>query len=203
MQKENNNPCAFFETEVWLYISNELSPDRKKVWDAHLEICSECRALLNGNREFAGMYKENMEEDILDSSLDCIIAAAVKEKSLLKKGTESLKDFGGSFSLGKIAFGTTIAAVSVIALLVTRTPEMQQAQNQIKAPDQVQVQLPNGAQQVKIVKWDDAEQRSKIEEIQSAISHLKGDTKISDVEWSKSIKGIESRIDSLKFCINN
>lgn len=185
MQKENSNSCRAFENEVWLYISGEMSADRKKMWDGHIELCGVCSELLRSNREIEEIYVSNSETDMLDSSFERILAAATKKEPVSKKLTGTIKEFGSKFTFGKIVFGTTVAAASLIALLVTYHP----------APE---VKKPAEA-----IKWDDTEVTSKISEISKAINKLDGSSKLSDAEWSKSIKGIESRIDSLKFCINN
>lgn len=185
MQTANKDLCRIFENEVWLYISGEMDADRKKSWDNHLEACRNCAHLLESNKAVSGLYRENMEEDMLDSVFDKMIEKAVSKPSLLRRIREGLAGWNSSFSFGKAVLGSTLAGAALIIVLLSQKP------------------VPVASIPAEQVKWDDPVIKTRITEITTAIRKLEGSTKSSDAECSEYIKGIESRIDSLKFCINN
>ncbi len=185
MQTANKDLCRIFENEVWLYISGEMDPDRKKSWESHLPGCPACTGLLESNLKISELYSSNTEEDLLDSVFDNMIVKATEKKSFAGHLKESLTSWNSSFSFGKAVLGSTLAGAAIIIVLLSQKPVPVQNIPDVQA------------------KWDDPEIKTRITEITSAIRKLDGSTKSSDAEWSENIKGIESKIDSLKFCINN
>ena len=197
MPKTNDISCTIFEREIWLYISGELSPERKKQVEAHIENCSNCKALLKSNTEISRLYSPNMQEDILDSTFERIISETIASNTAYHKITRRFKKPAILHSFGKVILGTTIAAVSVIAILITITPKTPHLPDSIIPTETGEKSGP------KAIKWDDTEQRAKIAEISNTISHINKDPNIADKEWNTTVNAIESGIDSLKFCINN
>ena len=109
MQTANKDLCRIFENEVWLYISGEMDPDRKKSWESHLSGCRVCASLLESNLKISELYSSNTEEDLLDSVFDKMIVKATAKTSFAGHLKESLKSWNSSFSFGKAVFGSTLA----------------------------------------------------------------------------------------------
>lgn len=185
MQKTDRTLCNQFESEVWLYISDELSDDRKKLWDRHLAECGECSALLRSNREISSFYKENMAEDINDFALERILKNAAEEVSFFQKIKQNIIELHNSYTFGKVVLGSTLVVASLVIMLFS------QNQNSVK-------HLANS-----LLNWEDTEVVTKIDEISKAILDIDSNPGHSDSEWTQSLKGIETQIDSLKISINN
>lgn len=185
MQQKNKDLCALFEIEVWLYISGELSAERKKAWDLHLEQCHECSALFKGNKELSAFYSENMTEDMLDSVFEKAIEKAGSKLSLFDWFKYRFADFSRSFAFGKIILGSALVSAALIIMFLS--------------------QRPNPVNRIadNISKWDDTSFNAKVEEISKSILSLNQSSNRSDAEWAKSVDGIENQLDSLKYNINN
>lgn len=188
MQQADKTHCKQFEIEVWLYISGELDEKRKHSWDSHLEICKECRELLNSNVETSSFYKENLEDDISDIVFDKMIENITVKSSFLDKVKLYLKKLNNSFSFGKVVVGSTLITASLIIIFLAQRP------NPVK--EEVKVAA------VKY-KWDDSDFKNQVKDVSNALIILENKSKKADIEWDKSVSGIENMIDSLKTRINN
>lgn len=186
MQQENNNLCKQFEIEVWLYISDELESERKALWDKHLAECPKCAMLLNSNRQVASFYKENMSEDLLDSSFDKIIEKATAKVSFFEKLKYSISGFGKSFVFGKIVFGSALITTAFIIILFSQHP------NQIK---QIAEKIKSGEDSTIITPIPEKASNSPIEG-----NTFAGDKK--EEEWNNSVGDIQSGINRMEQEIN-
>lgn len=184
MHQENKNLCKQFENEVWLYISDETDSERKALWDKHLSECSGCTALLNSNRQIVSLYKENMSEDLLDSSFDKIIEKATSKISFFEKLKYSFSGFGKSFLFGKIVFGSALVTASLIILLFSQRP------NPVK-----QIIEQAGS-------WEDSTVTSAIEKVSTSLLSLSMPSGDKEEDWNNSVDNIENQIILMKEEIN-
>ena len=74
--------CAEFETFVMDYLSGDLPPGKKRVFDLHLKICRECREYLAAYKQTVALGKAAFEEsadplpgDVPEDLVTAILAA--------------------------------------------------------------------------------------------------------------------------------
>jgi hypothetical protein len=185
MQQKNKELCDLFEIEVWLYISGELNEERRKAWKLHLAECAQCSALLESNKELSEFYSDNMSEDMLDSVFEKAVAKATTKLSLIEKIKYHVTDLTKSFAFGKIVLGSSLVTAALIIMFLAQNT------NPVKQLTET------------ISKWDDNSFNTKVEEISKSIKALDRNASRSDVEWAKSVGGIETKLDSLKININD
>jgi hypothetical protein len=122
MNQKDKSLCKLFEDEVWLYISDELDEEKKAMWEKHITGCSTCSNLLKSDMEISALYKENMAEDMLDSSFAMMIEKATAERTLSEKTKYFFSGLGKSFLFGKIIFGGALVTASLLILLFSQRP---------------------------------------------------------------------------------
>lgn len=185
MQQKNKDLCKEFEIEVWLYISDELSVERKKAWKLHLEQCPECKTLLESNNELSEFYTENMSEDMLDSVFEKALEKATNKLSLSGWFKYRLSGFSKSFAFGKIILGSSLVTAALIFMFLS------QKTNPVKHVVDT------------VAKWEDTTFKAKVDEISKSIQDLNQNHNRSDAEWARSVDGIENQLESLTKSINN
>jgi len=184
MPRENKNLCSLFEQEAWLFISDEIDAERKKMWLKHLAECSNCSRLLDSNRKITSLYAENMEEDLLESKFETMIKKAAVKITFKEKAADWLYSLNKDFTFAKTALGGGLAAAAMIFLLTL--------------PERSFV----NRNETETAVWNDTTMISTIDGISEKIITIEEDASSADAEWSDSLKAISSQIDSLKFCIN-
>lgn len=184
MHQENKGLCKQFENEVWLYLSEEIDAERRMLWNKHLAECPVCSALLSSNSRISALYKENMSEDLLDSSFDRIIEKAAAKRTLPEKVKYFFAGFGKSFVFGKVIFGSALVTASLIILLFSQRP------NPVK---QIVEQVSN---------WEDSTVTSAIEKVSGSILSLSMPSGDKEEEWNNSVDNIENQITLMEEEIN-
>ncbi len=168
--------CKEFEREVYLYLDNGLSKDRREYLKRHLNECKICSSLLNEVEIVINQAGEELTDDLLDAKYDKMIELAVKQKKsgfaerLFPQGTIKEKY---AFSV-KIAIVGVLAVIAVIILLTTRQP------NTVKTISK------------DLLDWDGEKITSQINELKSKINLIHED------EWNKQIMILDQRMKNLE-----
>lgn len=115
-----------FEREVWLYLDNDLSPERMKFWNEKIVEHKELKSLLNENRKLIKLYKNVPLSEFSEVRYSEIVSQAVKKKNTVSDFIQKINPFkiekGRIFSPVKIAFGGAMAAAAVVILLLSNKP---------------------------------------------------------------------------------
>lgn len=115
-----------FEREVWLYLDNDLSPERMKFWNEKIVEHKELKSLLDENRKLIKLYKNVPLSEFSEVRYSEIVSQAVKKKDTVSDFIQKINPFkiekGIIFSPVKIAFGGAMAAAAVVILLLSNKP---------------------------------------------------------------------------------
>ena len=144
MQQNDKNLCILFETECWLYISEELSPERKEFWDSHISSCTTCASHLESSRYVSSVYTENCTEDIPDTVFNKVIESLPVKKSFWDKCRPFFTEWKGYYAFTKIAFACVLLIAAFSKILLTDKP------------------IPIKEMTAQVFKWDDDELSAKI-----------------------------------------
>lgn len=178
MLNENKTMCESFNSNLFLYMNNELPIEQKELYRGHLKYCSDCRKLLKETEELLALSSTAIEEDIEDARFEFMINKAVtkKQNGFIKRFfvyEENKK--GNPFLLGKIAFSSAFAIIAVVVTLLIEKPYT----------------VPANIVNQEIVDWEG-------DGFNSAISELRA--KLYDDEWNEGeaeLLLIDERINQL------
>jgi hypothetical protein len=184
MNQKDKSLCKLFEDEVWLYISGELDDERKAMWEKHITGCHVCSNLLISDREISALYKENMTEDILDSSFAIMIEKATAERSFSEKIKYFFSGLGKSFLFGKIIFGGALVTASLLIILFS--------------------QRPNPVKQIaeKMINREDTTISTASEKVPASDLANSSSADKKEEEWNSSVSDIQSGITRMEKEIN-
>ncbi len=180
-----------FEREVWLYLDNDLSPERMKFWNEKIVEHKELKSLLDENRKLIKLYKNVPLSEFSEVRYSEIVSQAVKKKDTVSDFIQKINPFkiekGIIFSPVKIAFGGAMAAAAVVILLLSNKP------NPIK-------NLSN-----EILDWNSEGISEQISEMSTSISLIRDDNfkdflinKRNKEKLDRDIFTISSGIEKLK-----
>lgn len=193
MSSENkDNLIRDFESEVWLYLDNDLPESRMKFWNENMESVPELLDLLNETKQTLNIYNSNMSFDVDDEAFNKMLNRATARASFLNKIKRLLPGFNhesGSkdANIQKIAFGGVLVIAAMVIFMLTEKP------NPIKTISS------------DVLDWDAESISTQLIDIQNSLSLANNDKmrefilykKTSD-EWSRSVYTIEQRLNSLK-----
>jgi hypothetical protein len=180
-----------FEREVWLYLDNDLSPERMKFWNEKIIEHRELKSLLDENEKLIELYEKTPLNEFSEVRYSEIVSQAVKEKNTVSDFIQKINPLkiekGRIFSPVKIAFGGTMAAAAVVILLLSNKP------NPIK-------NLSN-----EILDWNSEEISQQISEMSTSITLIRDDNfkdflinKRNKEKLDRDIFTISSGIEKLK-----
>lgn len=168
--------CKEFEREVYLYLCNDLSTDRKEYWIQHIAVCKTCTSLISDVGTVLDQASLELTEDILDAKFETMIENAVQKKRfkitewLFPQGTVKEKF---AFSL-KLAVVGVLAAIAVVISLSTNQP------NTVKT-------ISN-----ELLDWEGKEVITQINEIKNTINLIHEDN------WDKQMIMLDQRMKTLE-----
>lgn len=168
--------CKEFETEVYLYIDNDLSAERLNFWRGHLTKCNDCASLLKEVEMISNVAEEKLTEDLLDVKYDKMIERAVRQKKF------SIGEwfFPKEKSKEKFALATKIAIVSGLAVIAVIISLLSPKPNPVKA-------IPND-----LLDWEGKKIVAQINEVKTKLKLIHGDN------WDKQIIMIDQRMKDLE-----
>lgn len=180
-----------FEREVWLYLDNDLSPERIKFWNEKIIEHRELKSLLDENEKLIELYEKTPLNEFSEVRYSEIVSQAVKEKNTVSDFIQKINPLkiekGRIFSPVKIAFGGTMAAAAVVILLLSNKP------NPIK-------NLSN-----EILDWNSEGISEQISEVSTSISKIRDENfkeflnnKRGKEKLDRDIFTISSGIEKLK-----
>lgn len=175
----NNNErtfCNDFEMEVFLYLDNELLPERKEFWEMHLKDCNKCRQTLSSVISIFNQVREESKDDLLDAKFDKIVEQAVSTKKFslnewfFPHGTIREKY---SFSL-KIA---VVGIITVVTLVISLTS-----------------QKPNTVKNISsdLLDWEGKKITTQINDLKNTLNIMQEDN------WDKQMIQLDQRIKKLE-----
>jgi len=136
MDETNKKLCEEFESEMWLFIDRSLEEERKRVWQDHLNSCSDCSFLLKTSTETIGQYNHVPLDDLSDDSYENIISSITADNERTEhivmpiKSNRSLFEI---FGLYKFAFGGTVLVAALVLIFVTlfKSPKLPEIKTKI------------------------------------------------------------------------
>ncbi|TSA27184.1 MAG: hypothetical protein D4R68_06080 [Ignavibacteriales bacterium] len=176
MSNDEKMICKEFENEVYLFMDNNLSMDRKENWKQHLNKCKTCSSLLNEVEVVINQTREELTDDILESKYDRMIEQAVQKKRfkiiewLFPQGTVKEKY---AFSLKLAVVGTLATIAIVISLTTQRTNTVKTISNEL-------------------LDWEGKKITSQINEIKNTINLIHEDN------WDKQMILLDQRMKNLE-----
>jgi hypothetical protein len=115
-----------FECEVWLYLDNDLSPERMKFWNEKIIEHRELKSLLDENEKLLELYEKTPLNEFSEVRYSEIVSQAVKKKNTVSEFIQKVNPFkiekDRIFSPVKIAFGGAMAAAAIVILLLSNKP---------------------------------------------------------------------------------
>jgi hypothetical protein len=176
MYNEKTADCRDFETEMWLFLSDEMTGERTAYWNNHLAGCERCSSALGGAVRISSVIKEESLDCIDDASFNRMIDKAVGAKRYDLKSLFGIKPvFGESKSIfGRAAFAASLAVIAIIIALAT--------------DQSVQVKsIPS-----EVLDWNGSGITHQIEEIKGRINNM------SEDNWDRQILMIDARIEKME-----
>jgi len=176
-----------FEKDIWLYLDNDLPPERMNYWNSQIQNKPEIRNKLMEVQNFLVDYNNLADENLDVLKFEGMIRKTTKQERLFSKITSFFKFNNESESLfPKLAFVTTLT-IAAIAMLVLS-------------------QKPNPVNKISndLLDWDDEITNTQIQNISNSISLIENDDlknyiiyKTSLNKWNSDINNIESQIHNL------
>ena len=117
MQYEFEKLKEEFETEIWLYLEGSISEERKTFWEERFVEFPELKDEFDLTLKTLNLYNDLTEDDVLDSKFETMV-----EKSTGKKESLFANLFKGDDRTLKLVFGGTLAAASLVILLLSNKP---------------------------------------------------------------------------------
>jgi hypothetical protein len=115
-----------FEREVWLYLDNDLSPERMKFWNEKIIVHQELKSLLDENKKLVELYEKVSLNEFSEARYSEFVSHAVKKKNTLSDFIQKVNPFkiekDRMFNPVKIAFGGVMAAAAIVILLLSNKP---------------------------------------------------------------------------------
>ena len=176
MSNDENMICKEFEREVYLYLGNDLSAERKEHWKQHVANCKICSSLISEIEIVLDQAREELVENLPDAKFKTMIENAVQKKRFkivewfFPQGTVKEKF---AFSL-KLAVVGILATIAVIISLTTNQP------NTVK-------RISN-----ELLDWEGKKVITQINEIKNTINLIHED------EWDKRIMILDNKMQSLE-----
>ncbi len=176
MSNDENMICNEFEKEIYLYLDNDLSTDRKEYWKQHISNCKTCSSLISDIEIVLDQARIELSEDLPDAKFEAMIEKAVQKKRfkiakwLFPQGTAKEKF---AFSV-KLAVVGVLAAIAIIISLTTQQP------NTVKT-------ISN-----ELLDWEGKKVTSQINEIKNTINLIHEDN------WDKQIILLDQRMKVLE-----
>jgi hypothetical protein len=176
MSNDEKMICQEFEREVYLYLDDDLSAERKEYWKQHIDGCKTCSSLLSDIEIVVKNAHEELAEDLLDSKFEKMVEKAVQKKRfkiaewLFPQGTAKEKY---AFSL-KLAVVGVLAAIAVVISLTTQRP------NTLKT-------ISN-----EFLDWEGTKVNSQINELKNTINMIHEDN------WDKQMILMDQRMKILE-----
>lgn len=171
-----------FEKEIWLYIDGSLSSERKSFWDEMMKEFSELKEEFETTTKTLGIYNEYADEDLLDAKYEAMI-----EKSTAGKRNDIIDRLQPNDRLLKLVFGGTLAAASIIILLLSNKP------NPVKniSGD--------------LLDWNPEKINNQINEIGNTLLFMKDNeakeyfqNRLANDKWSRDVYNINKSIQKMK-----
>jgi len=182
MQYEFEKLKEKFETEIWLYLEGSISKERKKFWDEKLIEFPELKEELESTWKTLNIYNEFAEDDMLDSKFETMV-----KKSTAKKKSMFSNFFKGDDKTLKLVFGGTLAAASIVILLLSNKP------NPVKniSGD--------------LLDWNSDKINSQINDIGNSLLFMKNkeakqyfQNKLASDKWTRDVYNINRSIQKMK-----
>lgn len=191
MQSELKKLTAEFELEMWLYLEESLSIERKKFWDIKMTEYPELKNMLIENNSLVSAYDELPLENIADETFNKMIDNAVKPNRILLL-FEKLFSISPSIHIFdrpavKISFAVSLVAIAFVLFLISERPN---AVNQAGA---------------ELFSWEGTEISEQIESVNSSIEFIKDEDIAEYLKWqttknefNRSVNSVNNRIRKLK-----
>lgn len=176
MSNDENMICKEFEREVYLYLDNDLSTDRKEYWKQHVANCKNCSSLISNVEIILDQARVELTEDLPDAKFDTMIENAVQKKRF--KIVEWL--FPQGTAKEKFAFSIKLAVVGVLATIAVVISLTTQRPNAVKT-------ISN-----ELLDWEGKEVTSQINEIKNTINLIHEDN------WDKQMILLDQKMKALE-----
>lgn len=186
MQSELKILKSEFENEMWLYLDGSLPRERKEFWDKKFLEYPELKVDLMETGKVLDAYNEFSDDDILDSKFEVIVKNSTRQKkhrlmNFLRSDDKTVK----------LAFGGTLAAASIVILLLSNKP------NPVKNissdlldwnPENINTQLNDIGKTILFIKDEDAKKYFQ--------------EKLANDKWTRDVYNINRSIQKMKSEIN-
>lgn len=167
--------CKDFESEVYTFISGELSENRKIFWEKHLLNCGTCISELEDVQNIVSTVKENEYQDVDNETFGKMIETAAKKKRTWLQSIFSNPFYDEKkIFYGKAALAGALVTVAIIISFVSRQP------NPVK-------NIP-----AELLDWDGGKVTAQINELKNTINIL------SEDDWDKQIMLINQNMKKLE-----
>lgn len=176
MSNDENKICKEFEKEVYLYLSSDLSAERKEYWKQHIADCKRCSSLISEIEIVLDQASLELAEDLPDVRFDTMIENAVQKKRF--KIAEWF--FPQGTVKEKFAFSLKLAAVGILATIAVIISLTTQRPNTVKT-------ISN-----ELLDWEGKKVTSQINEIKNTINLIHEDN------WDKQIIMLDQRMKTLE-----
>ena len=195
MDETNKKLCKEFESQMWLFIDHSLEEERKKVWQDHLDSCSDCSFLLKTSTETIEHYNRVPLNDLSDDSYEKIISNITEDNErtghivMPIKSNRSLFEI---FGLYKFAFGGTVLAAALVLIFITlfKSPELPEIKTKISE---------------ELLAWDFPSIKTQTTNTQNKIISLKTDgwdiyivRKNNKEDWGSALRTIQKQIRKME-----
>jgi hypothetical protein len=174
-----------FEIEMWQYLDNSLTGERRKYWLQLINSNMELQQMLEEAKETFEKYNEFDTVDIDKLKFNRMIDIATSKESLIKRVKNILFPSENNYT-PKLAFGTILIIASIVVLFISKSPN---PINKITIP---------------VFSWNDESMGSRFAGIRSEISLLENENlskcyffiQTKD-EWDREIYSLNKKIDKL------
>ena len=174
MNNDGKAICKEFQAEIFLYLSDELSIERRMFWKKHLLTCSDCKSEMETLIKISDALKEEAI-DVGNLSFDKMIETATAKRGWLQYFLKNRHNYDEKKSFyGKAALAGALATAAIIVSIITH--------QSIPVKN-----IPNN-----ILDWEDTQVVSQIDDIKTRIQM------IDDDKWDKEIYLLGQRVKKLE-----
>ncbi|MEW6194989.1 MAG: zf-HC2 domain-containing protein [Bacteroidota bacterium] len=180
MQSNGKTLCKIFDSEIFLYLDNTLSSERKELFREHLRNCEICSKLLKETEDLLVKANESITVDLDSDLFEKMVnkAASKNQNGLLKKLSVRMPNRKEKFiHWGKISFASAMVVIAVIISLLSDKP------NTVKTVSK------------EILDWEGEKISIEIDEIKGRIEFIRTQNMNT---WNRETDAIDKQLKRLE-----
>lgn len=176
-----------FEKDIWLYLDNDLPPERMDYWNNQIQTKLEIQRVLTETQNFLTDYNDLADEKLDNLNYEKMVRTATKQERMFSN-IKLLFNFSNESEslLPKMAFVTSLSIATLIILILSQKPN---PVNKISS---------------EFLDWDDEITTTQIQNISNSISLIENNDmqnymlyKKTKEGWNRDVYNIENRIQSI------